>query len=89
MCAQLHHQGPQLPPVGSSLVDNPLGIPPYETQIALQQDAVKELVNKLAWVVGSFYRQPYSSMRRPAREYAWALTNRVLADHGYPSKIAK
>lgn len=47
------------------------------------------MVNKIAWVLGSTYRQPYSNMRTPAREYAWRIVKRVIEDHGYPEKIQK
>lgn len=71
------------------LSDDPLGIPPYDTQLALQTDVVKELVNKIAWTLGSVYRQNYSNMRTPAREYAWRIVKQVIKDHGYPAKISK
>jgi len=89
VCAQLRNSNPELPPVGPSLVDAPLGIPPHEAQLALQQDVVKELVNKIAWTLGSVYRQSYSNMRTPARSYAWRIVKQVIVDHGYPGKISK
>lgn len=89
MHAHLRSEVPGLPPVGSSLADAPLGIPPYEAQIALQQDIVKELVNKIAWTLGSVYRANYSNMRTPARAYAWDLVKRIIEDHGYPARIRK
>jgi len=67
----------------------PMGIPPHEAQIGLQQDVVKELVNKIAWTLGSAYRVNYSNMRTPARAYAWRIVKRLIEDHGYPSKIGK
>jgi len=70
------------------LGDSPLGLPPEETQIGLQQDIVKELVNKIAWTLGSVYRQNYSNMRTPARTYAWRIVKQVIKDHGYPAKIS-
>jgi len=73
----------------SPLEDHPLGLPPHETQLGLQQDAVKELVNKIAWTLGSVYRKPYSNMRTPARSYAWRIVKQVIRSHGYPDKIAK
>jgi len=88
MCAQLS-QSPALPPVGPPLVGVPLGIPPHEAQIALQQDCVKELVNKIAWTLGSVYRRNYSNMKTPAREYAWRIVKQVIKDNGYPDKIGK
>lgn len=89
MCAQLHNQPPQLPPVGPLMKDKALGIPPHEAQISLQMEATKELVNKLAWALGSAYRRPYSNMRTPAREAAWSLVKQVIRDHGYPHHLAK
>jgi len=67
----------------------PLGIPPLDTHLALQTDCAKELVNKIAWVLGSTYRVPYANMRTDARQYAWRVVKKILEDHGYPSKIAK
>ncbi len=89
MCALRRNETAELPSVGSSLSDEPLGIPPHETQIGLQQDVVKELVNKVAWTLGSVYRRNYSNMRTPARAYAWRIVKQVLEDHGYPDKIQK
>ena len=90
MCAQLHSPGgPDLKEVRAELADLAMGIPPSESQIALQQDVVKELVNKVAWVLGSVYRVNYSSMRTPARAYSWRIVKKVLEDHGYPRKIQK
>jgi len=69
--------------------NDPLGTPPLETHLALQTDCAKELVNKIAWVLGSTYRVPYANMRTDARQYAWRIVKKVLEDNGYPSKIAK
>lgn len=69
--------------------DTPLGIPPPDTHIALQTDVAKELVNKIAWVLGSTYRVPYANMRTHARQYAWRIVKKIIEDNGYPSKIAK
>lgn len=87
MCAQTESYQPGLPYTASTLVDEPLGIPPSEAQIALQQDAVKELMNKVAWVLGSTYRRNYSNIRTSARAYAWRITKKIIEDHGYPDKI--
>lgn len=89
VCAQLHLPGPDLREVRAELDDLALGIPPSEAQIALQQDCVKELMNKLAWVLGSVYRVNYSNMRTPARRLAWRIAKKVIEDQGYPSKIGK
>ncbi len=77
------------PVPGKVLPSTPLGIPPSQAQLALQTDVCKELVNKIAWVLGSVYRQNYSNMRSPARQYAWRIVKKVLEDHGYPAKISK
>ena len=76
-------------PEGELVANNPLGIPPHETQLALQQDVCKELANKIAWTLGSVYRRSYANMRTPARAYAWELVKQILRDHGYPDKIGK
>ena len=89
MCAQLRFPGSDPKAAQATLVDSPLGIPPHETQLSLQSDVCKELVNKVAWTLGSVYRAPYSNMRTPARAYAWRIVKQVIKDHGYPSKIAK
>jgi len=73
----------------NTLSETPLGIPPHEAQISLQQDMVKELVNKIAWTLGSVYRCNYSNMKTPARAYAWRIVKQVIKDHGYPDKISK
>lgn len=89
MCAQVKTL-PKVPNTeGQALSESPLGLPPCETQIALQTDVVKELVNKIAWTLGSVYRQNYSNMRTPARAYAWRIVKQVIQDHGYPAKISK
>ncbi len=88
VCARVRNQE-QLIPVEASLVGDALGIPPHEAQLALHQDAVKELVNKVSWVLGSVYRRNYSNMRTPARAYAWRIVKQIIKDHGYPDKIGK
>lgn len=77
---------PPLPPAPSP-ADTPLGLPATATIIGLQTDVVKELVNKIAWSLGSTYRASYASMRTPARAYAWRIVKAIIDDHGYPAKI--
>jgi len=89
VCAQLLNGSHEEASSISPLTENPLGIPPSEAQIALHQDVVKELVNKIAWVLGSVYRRNYSNMRTPARAYAWRIVKKCIEDHGYPDKISK
>lgn len=64
-----------------------LGIPASETVPQLQKDAYKELVNKLAWAVGSSYGAPYNNMRTQARVTANELAASLILAHGYPRQI--
>jgi len=64
-----------------------LGIEAAFTHPPLMQDCFKELVNKLAWTLGSVYRKPYSGVRSPARMYALEIARVVVQEHGYPQKI--
>ena len=89
MCAQLHFPMGYEPRIRIDRSDTPIGIPPHEAQIGLEQDCVKELINKIAWVLGSVYQVNYSNMSTPARGYAWRIVKKVIEDHGYPSKIRK
>jgi len=66
-----------------------LGVPASSTQPALQQDVFKELVNKLAWALGSTYRQPYGNRRSPVRTEAQKLATQLILAHGYPWSIAQ
>jgi len=77
------------PRKGTSEPTSMLGIEAGSTHTALQTDCFKELINKLSWVLGSTYRQPYSGARSTARVYALRMAQAVLRDHGYPSKIGK
>lgn len=72
-----------------ALPDTSLGIPPALARPALTQEAFKELVNKLAWSIGSTYGKPYSSTRCVARIEAIALARSIIAEHGYPENIKK
>lgn len=78
-----------LPPPGEALVDKPLGLPSHETQVALRADVYKELINKLAWALGSTYKVNYSNGRLPARLYVNRLVSRIVADHGFPRSTSK
>lgn len=64
-----------------------LGITASDAQPALQSDAFKELVNKLAWSIGSTYRLPYTNVRAPARQWAITLAQHTVMKHGYPAQI--
>lgn len=89
MCAQLRQYPQETLGNTGPLVEDPLGIQPGETQLALQTDVCKELVNKISWVLGTTYRKSYSNMRTSARKEAWRIVKQVIKDHGYPDKISK
>lgn len=50
-----------------------------------QWDQLKELRNKLAWVIGTFYGVDYSGKRTAAQAYVTRMTTAVIRDHGYPT----
>jgi len=89
MTAQLRTPQQLPPPEGSLQTGEPLGIPPHEAQLALHTDVCKEMVNKIAWVLGTTYRRSYSNRRTIARQLAWQIVKQVIEDHGYPDKIRK
>lgn len=64
-----------------------LGLPAYATQPLLQQDIYKELINKMAWAVGSTYRMPYHNLRTLARLVAKECARAIVTEHGYPHHI--
>jgi len=69
--------------------DHTLGIPPAATQPLMQTDAFKELVNKLAWALGSTYRKPYGQKRSSVRMVAQQMATSLMVVHGYPAHLAK
>jgi len=84
-----HLNGEEAPHLSVPAPSGPFGLPATETQPALQTDAYKEIVNKLAWCLGSVYRVPYAGKRTAVRIYAERMARAVVRDHGYPRKIAK
>ena len=80
------------PPTGGSLprptASEPFGISAYEAHSQLQTDSYQEIVNKIAWVLGSTFRVQYSNRRSPARLYAQRIATAIVKAHGYPSKIS-
>jgi len=76
------------PPANREASFSCLGIPATEAQPALQSDAYKELINKLAWAIGSSYDTPYNNTRTQTRATAIELASALIASHGYPRKIA-
>jgi len=79
--------GDLLPQFTVTLAPDALGIPATSTLPTLQSDAFKELVNKLAWVIGSTFQAPYSGNRTVCRTYARYLAADIIRDQGYPKKI--
>ena len=67
----------------------PLGIPAARTHPGLQTDAYKEIINKIAWAIGSSYRVPYRNARTGARYVAIGLARDLVGDHGYPRHLEK
>jgi len=67
----------------------PLGVPPGDTYSELQHVCFKELVNKIAWAVGSTYGRPYHNTRTSARLAAIEAAKAVVAEHGYPRNISR
>ena len=65
-----------------------LGVPASAVVPALQSDAFKELINKLAWALGSTYKAQYGNVHSPARAAAVRLAKMVIARHGYPRHIS-
>jgi len=83
---------PPLPPAGGDNLsphELRLGIPPGDTQDALKADHYKELINKIAWSLGSSYDQSYSNINQPARKYAQRIVGAIVRDHGFPRKLGK
>lgn len=71
------------------MLSDAIGIRGDLTIPKMQSGAFQELVNKIAWAIGSTYRVPYSSPRREPRRTALALAGQVLDDQGWPESIGK
>jgi len=56
-----------------------VGLVPGETQLRFH----KELVNKVAWVIGSAYGKRYSGKNNAVKEYTSRIVKAILRDHGY------
>lgn len=70
-------------------LQDPLGVHVSQTLEALQTDCFKELVNKLAWALGSTYRTPFGNTRTATRILARQMATQVITNEGYPAKIAR
>jgi len=71
------------------MVEEPIGIPAEYSDIRLQASAYAELVNKLAWALGSAYRVGYNRPKDDPRRTALAMARTFVADHGWPKYIQK
>lgn len=89
MCAQVRQGHPTAATPGEALVARPFGLPSQETQVDLRSYVYKELINKIAWALGSTYRVNYSNVKMPARQYANRIAGKVISDHGFPHSIKK
>lgn len=78
---------PHFHPDGSK--EGSLGIHVEDTSLEWRHDRQKELINKVAWAVGTFYSVPYSARGSVAHGYAARIVRAVLRDHGYPGGLAK
>lgn len=67
----------------------PLGIPPEDTVVGFQTEVFKELINKLAWALGSTYRLQYRNQRTLVRQLAIAMAKDVVRAQGYPGFMRK
>ena len=45
----------------------------------------KELANKLAWAMGTFFKVPYSGNQTVVKKYVERVSRAILRDHGYPA----
>jgi len=72
-----------------AIIEGSFGITASETQLALQQEAYKEVVNKLAWALGSAYGRPYSNKTMIARKLALEVAVWVVQEVGWPASIRK
>lgn len=73
----------------SAASPGPLGIPGKDTLVAFQTEVFKELINKLAWALGSTYRQPYGNLKTDTRQLAIAIAKHVIDKQGYPEYMRK
>ncbi len=69
--------------------DDPVGIPGEESVPRLQPAAFAELVNKLAWALGSAYRVPYQRHSRDPRRFAINMAREFVKEHGWPKHTQK
>jgi len=76
-------------PLVEVLPEGSLGIHGSATQVSLQMDVFKELVNKLRWAIGSVYRRPYSNRRSHVSELSIEVARRLISVDGWPDKIKK
>jgi len=83
----VHQQ--RLPITPTEVTSGLLGIPAFQTVADQQQDVYKELLNKIAWAIGSTYRQSYSGTRSNVRAEAGKVVRALIWEHGYPASIAK
>ena len=67
----------------------PLGVPGKDTVVGFQTEVFKELINKLAWALGSTYRRQYRNQRTAVRQLAIAMAKEVVREQGYPEFMRK
>lgn len=52
----------------------------------VEWEMMKELQNKLAWVLGTCYGVNYSKRSDEAQAYASRMVTAVVRDHGFPNR---
>lgn len=62
-----------------------IGVHVDSTTDGYRSECIKELTNKLAWAMGTFYGVPYSSRATRVHGYVARAARAILRDHGYPS----
>ena len=66
-----------------SRVDGAFGSFVGEASAQTKLEFIKEMTNKMAWVVGSAYGKTYSTKNSPVQRYAARMVKAILRDHGY------
>lgn len=71
-------------PLGQEI--DPFGVAGATVGPKVQSDVFKELINKLAWVLGSTYAMGYTHKDTHLKDYARMCAHAILRDHGYPTR---
>lgn len=72
-----------IPPTEPGSLPGALGTPYSAATREDVNERTRELQNKLAWALGTFYGVPYSSKRSVVYPYVSKCVTAILRDHGY------